>query len=300
MSDDESIPDLLLIGTITADIDLNGNRVPGGTVFYSAITAARLGMKVGIVTRPRNDISFDGLLGGAQVAWMQPPSTLSFRNIYQAGERVQYIQDRERGVLPLGANDIPLQWTKAPMVHLAPVANDVEPSIARMFKDSTVLATPQGWLRTWDNVGRILFMPRRWGRTDLQNIELVVLSDEDLHGDQEQLGLFIRNIPVVVMTTGRKGCLVYSQDSCNEVPAFSTTAVDPTGAGDSFATAFLIHYFFDHDPMEAAIFANCVASFAVEGVGSSSIPTPHDVEQRLKQNGFEHVSTRLPMTAQPT
>ncbi len=290
MSGDEGTPDLLLIGSITADIDLNGSKMPGGTVFYSAITAARLGIDVGVAARSRDDIAFDGLLDGVQVAWVEPPSTLSFRNIYQAGERVQYIQNRERGIQPLGPKDIPTEWTKAPMVHLAPVANDVEPSLAGMFKDSTVLATPQGWLRTWDNVGRILFMPRQWGQDELQDIRILVLSDEDINNDQVQLNRLIQSVPIVVLTTGSKGCKVYSQGLCQEVPAFPTTSIDPTGAGDSFATAFLVHYYYNHNPTEAAIFANCVASFTVEGRGASAIPTLHDVERRLRENGFTDIS----------
>ena len=299
MDKDTVTPDLVLIGAITADIGINGTRRPGGTVFYSAVTAARLGLNVGIVTRPREDISFSSFLDGVQTAWVLPPSTLSFRNIYQSGQRVQYIQDRERGVQPLEPNDIPREWTKAAMVHLAPVANEIDPSLAALFTGSTVLATPQGWLRTWDTVGRILFMPRKWGPEELQNITTLVLSEEDIDGNQDQLYRFTQSVPLVVLTMGSKGCKLYFQSSWHDLPAFPATVIDATGAGDSFATAFLIYHYFNHNPIKAAIFANCIASFTVEGDGASTIPTLYDVERRLADNGFKDITLKIAASARP-
>ena len=51
----------------------------------------------------------------------------------------------------------------------------------------------------------------------------------------------------------------------------SGRALDPTGAGDVFATAFLVRYQETGNPSEAAVFACCAASCVVEGVATTTL-----------------------------
>ena len=55
------------------------------------------------------------------------------------------------------------------------------------------------------------------------------------------------------------------------------------GAGDVFASAYLIALSENKDPYEAARFANAVASYSVEARGLSSIPTRRQAEDRMTQ-----------------
>ena len=64
-------------------------------------------------------------------------------------------------------------------------------------------------------------------------------------------------------------------------PAFKVGEVDPTGAGDAFAAAFLIELKRSDAPVESALFASCAASFVVEAPGADGIPTPDQVAERL-------------------
>jgi sugar/nucleoside kinase (ribokinase family) len=57
--------------------------------------------------------------------------------------------------------------------------------------------------------------------------------------------------------------------------------VDPTGAGDVFAAAFLLHYHETEDPLAAAAFATCAASCVVEGVGTSTLGDLEEVRRRV-------------------
>ena len=56
-------------------------------------------------------------------------------------------------------------------------------------------------------------------------------------------------------------------------PAFPVREVDPVGAGDVFAAAYLVAYHESRDPVYAATWASCAASFAVEAPGVAGIPT---------------------------
>jgi sugar/nucleoside kinase (ribokinase family) len=57
--------------------------------------------------------------------------------------------------------------------------------------------------------------------------------------------------------------------------------VDPTGAGDVFAGVFLMRYHECGDALEAAAFAACAASCAVEAVGAVSLGDRTEVMRRL-------------------
>ena len=57
----ERAPDYLVIGQIVCDIQPDGSGVLGGTALYSALTAARLGARVGVLTRGRYGERIDGI-----------------------------------------------------------------------------------------------------------------------------------------------------------------------------------------------------------------------------------------------
>ena len=55
-------PQYLVIGHISADLLPNGTAVLGGTALYSALTSARLGWRVGVLTRGRFGVDIDGIV----------------------------------------------------------------------------------------------------------------------------------------------------------------------------------------------------------------------------------------------
>jgi 1D-myo-inositol 3-kinase len=65
--------------------------------------------------------------------------------------------------------------------------------------------------------------------------------------------------------------------------AFPEMEVDATGAGDTFATAFLIRLHETGDVDQAARFGAAAASLSVSGVGASAIPSRAEVEDRLRR-----------------
>ena len=66
-------------------------------------------------------------------------------------------------------------------------------------------------------------------------------------------------------------------------PGWGRVGAAPTGAGDVFAAALLIHLQERDDPLAAAHFAACVAAASVEGQGASTIPPRELVQARMGQ-----------------
>ena len=280
----KTVPDYLVIGTITKDVISEGYAV-GGTVTYGAMTAHRLGRQAGIVTSASPDLVLPGDFTDIAVECVPADDTTTFRNVYDHGTRTQYIESLSSLIR---AADIPVSWRQVPMVHLGPLVQELDERMVHEFPGSLVVATPQGWLRRWDETGRVSYCA--WERSEalLPHVTAVVLSSEDMRGDSRMLDGLVSLAPMVVVTNGPLGATVYHQGAREEFPSRPAREVDPTGAGDVFAAAFLIKLqeTIDDggslDPWAATRFANVVASFSVEGPGFSAIPSRDQVEDYLQ------------------
>ena len=276
-------PDYLVVGHVTKDL-VPGGFVLGGTVAFASLTAHRLGRSAAVLTRgawlPGLAARFDG------VAFHLLPAevTTTFENVYTPAGRVQHL----RAAAPaIPAAAVPAAWRAAGVVHLGPVAQEVPPELAEAFPDATLVGvTPQGWLRTWDASG--LVRPAPWDNAErvLARADVLVFSAEDVGGDLALVRRYAELARLAVVTDHRNGCTVWYQGRQEHHPAFEVDEVDPTGAGDVFAAAFLLRYGETRDSAEAARFANCVASFVVEGRGTAVLPTQQQVEQRLKTGRY--------------
>ena len=271
-------PDFLVVGHIA--LDRKGNSlVPGGTAAYVAITAQRLGLKVGVLTSAPPDLELGTFIQGVEFCVVLAASATSFLNRYRDGKRTQFILSRASNI---GASDIPAQWLGTPIVLLGPISHEVESSIAAAFPNSLVGASLQGWLRKWDSRGRVSYSP--WLEADrvLPHLGAAFLSLEDTEGDTELARRYAGQVPFLALTLGEKGAQVWWKGQSHFIRPYPAREVDPTGAGDVFAAAYLVRFSETRDPLESARFASCAASLSVEGVGVETIPTRAQVYDRLK------------------
>ncbi len=273
-----SVPDYVLIGHVTRDVVGDG-YVIGGTVTYAGLTARALGRSVGAVTSVGPEVDLRRELPGLQFQIRPSPVTTTFENVYHGGHRQQWIRAVAGSLDPAL---VPAGWRSAEIVHLAPLAEEFGSEMVRVFPRAQLLGiTPQGWLRTWNSDG---FVRRSaWNQPEevLRASNAVVLSEEDVDGDWDVLRYYADVARLLVVTQGARGCTVFDRGHAWQVPAFPANEVDATGAGDVFAAAFFIGMLNDGDPIAAAHYANCVASFAVEALGTAGIPSPDDVANRL-------------------
>jgi len=77
---------------------------------------------------------------------------------------------------------------------------------------------------------------------------------------------------LVVLKLDDAGCYVYADGEGTYLRAVSTRLVDSTGAGDSFAGAFLAAWLRGATPVDAAAAANRVSAWVVERVGARPRP----------------------------
>jgi len=139
--------------------------------------------------------------------------------------------------------------------------------------------------------GRILQANRAWrsllgvGDEDLSPRSFSdFVCAEDVRGQEEELTEWVQRVPLAVVTAGASGALLYVNGDRFEVkPRPARDEVDETGAGDVFATTFLIYYHRDGDPWAAAEAAACAASLSVEGEGWSTVPDTATLEAALKE-----------------
>lgn len=268
--------DYLVIGHLTCDLRPEGARL-GGTAAYASLTAQALGLRVGVVTSWGEDLPLSSLRHLPIVNFPTDKST-TFENITTPEGRVQFIHH----IAPsLGLNLVPDPWHTAPVVHLGPVAQEVEPSLVRHFPTSLIGVTPQGWLRTWNSKGRVL--PTEWPEAAfvLQRAGAAVLSVEDVDGEEDRLAEMAASCHIMAVTEAEQGSRVYWNGDVRRFHAPRVKKVDDTGAGDIFAAAFFIRLFTTRDPWEAARFATLLASYSITRSGLDSIPTAEEIQESM-------------------
>ena len=73
---------------------------------------------------------------------------------------------------------------------------------------------------------------------------------------------------LIILKLDADGALVFDGKSSTQIPPATNNLVDATGAGDSFAGAFLAHYLVASSPVDAAIYATKVAAWVIEHLGA--------------------------------
>jgi sugar/nucleoside kinase (ribokinase family) len=270
--------DYLLIGHITQDLTPKGPRV-GGTASFSGLTAHALGARVGIVTAWGEETGAE-LLEDLLIINQQCEHSSTFENIYTPDGRVQIIHQLAPN---LEYYHIPEVWRNAPIVHLAPVIQEINPNIVRQFPDSLICLTPQGWMRKWDDTGNIHWDEWPEARHILRQASAVVVSEEDVNYDSTYIELMAEAAPVLVVTQGEDGATLYTEGEVHQFPAPDVVEDDLTGAGDIFASAFFLQFSIHNNPGEAVQFANRLAADSVTRRGLAGVPTEDILYNLIKE-----------------
>jgi len=83
-----------------------------------------------------------------------------------------------------------------------------------------------------------------------------------------------------IVTLGEAGSIIFDGNEIMKIPAYKTLARDPTGAGDSYAGAFIYKYLETRNVFESGVFASAAASIMVEHTGPDFPMNLSEVEKR--------------------
>jgi 1D-myo-inositol 3-kinase len=271
-SRDEPV-DFVAVGHVTLDQTPRGTR-PGGAAYYTAVTAHRLGLRVGLLTSFGPDFPRDAVPAGIEVVNIPAERTTTFR-IGQT-RHGQGGRTRELAVLTraadLEAEALPETWRDATLGALAPVTGEVDPGFAAAFPETSLVALPQGWMRQRGKGG--ILTPQPWEDADLvlPRVQALVVSHEDVEPFEKDALEWFEQVPVGAVTRGPDGAILFVNGERYGVEPDVAMEKDATGAGDVFAAALLIAYNREGNAWDAAAAAACCAAASVEADGAAGIP----------------------------
>jgi len=273
----------IAIGTIKT---LSKEEVDFGGGAYSCIAAKKLGWSSTILTRGNDKLKpwikkLEDI--GVKVLLQQDKSNTSFYNDYTSGARAQKLLGKTSKI-NFDLND------KFDVIHINPLFKEVDMQLIEKAKKACKLLSldVQGLVREEKDgfvFGKFLENRNEW----LRNVDILKVGEEEAKfvSEEKDYESICRDFQclgpkIVALTLGERGSIVLAKEFYH-IPAFPTNVIDPTGAGDVYAVAFLISYFETNDVKEAGFFASAAASFVIEDFGPKNIQTKEKVEERCKQ-----------------
>ena len=273
--------DYLAVGHPTLDVQPCAPLALGGSVTYSAIQAARLGLRSTIFGRADP--------AALQPYWqpyaeevhlhLQPSSSVTtFYNASVNNSREQWLKAWAGPIRhpdPFPASDI---------FHIAPVAQEVViETLLTEHRSRLVCLTAQGLLRKWnDTDGHISLVNRSFASTIAAAVDIVVVSELEA----EYMGGFLRAVAeqggLSVVTQGSRGCEVWTRRDRATFSAFPPDRiVDTTGAGDCFAATMAVGIYLGRPLTQVVRTAAIAASLCISDHATKGIGTHLQIEQKL-------------------
>ncbi len=281
------VPEFIAIGHFTIDKMAWGHAL-GGSVVYSALTAARAGLRAGILTcgsleaLPREvRAELETLSGEVELIIQSARATTTFTNAEVVDRRVQTLH-AWGGEIDLSG--LPPDWRGATVIHIAPVAQELEPRGLTRLAPHYLGVTPQGWVRRWGTKlpSRVRHEALKLTTEQASRFDAMVVSAEELTPLREPFEI-VGKTGLAVVTRGRRGATAVDRERVTEVLGYPGERVDTTGAGDVFA-AMLFAMRGRGEPLVRSLDrASAAAALSVTGLGISAIPTLDRVDDLIER-----------------
>jgi sugar/nucleoside kinase (ribokinase family) len=192
---------------------------------------------------------------GTPVRYVPGSATATFSFTYDGDRRSMTVAAIGDTWLPRDLPDLRARWA-----HVAPLSRAEWPleTVAHLARSCRVSFDGQGLVRAPETGPLVL--DDDFDREILRHIWVLKLADEeaDVLGDVTALG-----VREVVVTHGTRGATVYCGGTAEHVPARPVDA-EPTGAGDAFATAYIVGRNAGFNPVGAARRAALVVASILE------------------------------------
>lgn len=270
----------------------------GGDTSNAIIAAARQGAATGYITAIGDDVFGRDLLGlwqreGVSTEFVQvrpdDPTGAYFVKPHASGRDFWYARRGSAASL-FSAEDLPVAAIKgAKILHVSALSQAISPSMRDTVTRAAEIARKNGTLVSYDTNLRLNLWSLDEARATIMQFlplaDIVLPSDDEaatLLGTDDAEAIIERfgqeGAKIVLLKRGAEGALLSAGGRTLAVEGHPTDAVDSTGAGDSFAGAFLAYYLETGDAELAARRAAVVAAGTVSGYGAvDPIPRRADV-----------------------
>lgn len=254
-------PAITIIGNVTVDV-VDGKKALGGAVSYAAAVASALGVRACIVTArgPHDaaiDRDFSALFEGHDLVVVHADHTLVFHHTYTFWGNHRKLRVTAQPNVTLAWEHLPARCRRARTLLLGPLMpEDLDPvSFVRHaarpwwqralgLPGQQVGLMAQGLQRGLDSAGRVraLAQPSALLADALGPDTLVFLSDVETevwpNGTVAELAARTQRF---LVTRGKEGADEWRGPLVQRIPVFPIdTVLDTNGAGDTFATAYMI------------------------------------------------------------
>jgi len=292
--------DLVGIGNPVYDIIITprsrtNGRVLSGCSTNACLAGKKLGLqRVGMVgcigpdfaARINNDMKNHGL----EISLNSTEGeTGGFRLIYDdRGDRTLDVL----GVAnKIGAKEFPAEYLDTKFILVGPILGEVDLRFLEFLRSSskaTIYLDPQGMIRTIGKDGRIFHeCDHQTFKSVARVVDFIKPNEHEseiITGEKDPVQSLLRlrdlGSAVPIVTLAERGSVILNRDELYRIPAFPTTAIDPTGAGDVYAGSFITEYLRTNDLVESALFASAAGSIMVEQVGPDFSMSNELVEKR--------------------
>lgn len=258
-------------------------------MLYGALTAARMGARVGILTAGDPTAITAALApfdGSFAIHILPATMTTTFENIPTPVGRKQILH---AWAGPIPPDALPTMWRQATVLHLGPIADELPAdawaeALGTNREGKWTIATPQGWLRRWGALPSpvrhdTLVLPHRL----LDCLSAMIISVEE----RDAAEIAVRHVArhgLGAITYGPLGVDVLQGETTTRVSTFPVAVRDETGAGDVFAAAWAMQLARGARPDAAARVGCAAASLSITAAGPHGIPTTDAIDALLATN----------------
>ncbi|HEY9077608.1 MAG TPA: PfkB family carbohydrate kinase [Anaerolineaceae bacterium] len=178
-------------------------------------------------------------------------------------------------------------------ILFGPILGETSPELGKAILsqvNAPVMLDPQGTLRKIVD-GKIVHevtpafveLARLSTVVKANEIETITVTGIDPRKDPEAAvkALHSTGCQIAVTTLAEAGSIIYDGQTYYRIPPYTTNAIDPTGAGDTYAAGFMVRYL--ENPGNLTVvgcFASAVASVMVENSGPDFPLTRSEADRR--------------------
>lgn len=258
-----------IVGSLSRDL-VDGRRPrPGGGAYYAAQALRVLGGRAAIVTKcapeHRSELLPRLVAYGVPVSWHPARSTTTFSFAYNGDDRrmaIEVVGD------PWAPGEVIGMLRGVRWLHVGALLRSDFPAdtLAGLARGRVLSLDGQALVRK-AQVGP-LRLDRDFDPEVLRHIRILKLSEEEgsaLLGEIDCQSVSALGVPEVVVTLGSRGSIVFTGGRAERVSIEPFAAIDPTGAGDSFAAAYLAARSSGHPPATAARRASALVAGLLGG-----------------------------------